>query len=124
LTAALLDTDILVDLIRGHQPAVRLIDKLERKPAISVVTLLELVVGAKLRRDEAEIRRIESLLMVLPVDATIAWRAGEHCKHFKAAHGLDDLDAIIAATAEHHELDLATLNVKHFPMFPRLKPAY
>ena len=31
---------------------------------------------------------------------------------------------LIAATAEHHGLDLATLNVKHFPMFKRLKAAY
>ena len=34
------------------------------------------------------------------------------------------MDAIIAATAEHHGLRLATLNVKHFPMFPKLKRAY
>jgi len=32
--------------------------------------------------------------------------------------------AYIAATAEHHGLKLATLNVKHFPMFPKLKRAY
>jgi predicted nucleic acid-binding protein len=43
---------------------------------------------------------------------------------FAPSHGLDDVDAIIAATAEHHGLRLATLNVKHFPMFPKLKRAY
>ena len=45
-------------------------------------------------------------------------------RHFHGSHGIDDTDAIIAATAEHHGLDLATLNVRHFPMFPRLKRAY
>lgn len=45
-------------------------------------------------------------------------------RHFAPSHGLDDLDAIIAATAEHHGLELATLNTKHFPMFRRLKRAY
>ena len=40
------------------------------------------------------------------------------------SHGIDIPDAIIAATAEHHGLRLATLNVKHFPMFPKLKRAY
>ncbi len=40
------------------------------------------------------------------------------------SHGLDDIDALIAATAEHHGLRLATLNVKHFPMFPKLRRAY
>jgi predicted nucleic acid-binding protein len=40
------------------------------------------------------------------------------------SHGIDIPDAIIAATAEHHGLKLATLNVRHFPMFRKLKPAY
>ena len=40
------------------------------------------------------------------------------------SHGIDIPDAIIAATAEHHGLRLATLNTKHFPMFPKIKRAY
>lgn len=124
MSGALLDTNILVDLLRGHRLAREFVDGLQKKPAISVVTLLELIAGAKSRREEGEILRFERKLGILPVTAPIARRAGEHTKHFKPAHGLDDLDAIIAATAEHHALDLATLNVKHFPMLPKLKPAY
>ena len=45
-------------------------------------------------------------------------------KHYQRSHGLEFPDALIAATAEHHGLTLATLNVKHFPMFRNLKPAY
>ena len=45
-------------------------------------------------------------------------------RHFHKSHGIDIPDALIAATAEHHELRLATLNVKHFPMFPKLRRAY
>ena len=37
---------------------------------------------------------------------------------------LDTCVLDVAATAEHHGLELATLNVKHFPMFKRLKAAY
>jgi predicted nucleic acid-binding protein len=33
-------------------------------------------------------------------------------------------DLIIAATAEELNLQLATLNTKHFPMFRRLSPPY
>jgi predicted nucleic acid-binding protein len=41
---------------------------------------------------------------------------------YEEGHGIDDADALIAVTAEHYGLDVATLNVKHF--FPRLKPPY
>jgi predicted nucleic acid-binding protein len=61
---------------------------------------------------------------LLPVTSDIARRAGEWLKHYRCSHGVDDSDSIIAATAEHHRLPLATLNLKHFPMFPKLKAAY
>ncbi len=51
-------------------------------------------------------------------------RAGVFLRLYRSSHGLDMPDALIAATAEHHGLQLATLNVKRFPMFPKLKPAY
>ena len=37
---------------------------------------------------------------------------------------LDFPDAVIAATAMHHGLELVTLNLKHFPMFPDLQRPY
>lgn len=45
-------------------------------------------------------------------------------KHYRASHGLVDVHALTAATAEHHRLKLATLNVKHCPMLKGLKRAY
>jgi predicted nucleic acid-binding protein len=36
---------------------------------------------------------------------------------YAPSHGLDDIDALTAATAGHHGLRLATRNAKHFPMF-------
>jgi predicted nucleic acid-binding protein len=61
---------------------------------------------------------------LLPVTEDIARRAGEWLKHYRASHGIDDFDALIAATAEQHGLPLATLNLKHFPMFPKPKAAW
>ena len=54
----------------------------------------------------------------------IASRAGVFVRHYQASYGLDDIDALIAATAEHHDVKLATLNVKHFPMFAKLRRPY
>ena len=120
----LLDSNILVDVIRNVSPALGFVKSLAKKPHASVVTLAELVAGARSRTEEAAIRALQRWVRFLDVDAAISERAGQFMKHYQASHGFDDLDAIIAATAEHHGLELATLNVKHFPMFRRLKPAY
>jgi len=120
----LLDSTILVDLVRDHDGAKRFVATLNRKPYASVVTIAELIAGARSRKEEGVIGSLERWLHLVPVDAAIAHRAGVFLKLYERAYGTDDLDAVIAATAEHHELKLATLNVKHFPMFPKLKKAY
>ena len=43
---------------------------------------------------------------------------------FGKSHGVGLADAIIAATSQIENADLATLNTKHYPMIVRLKPAY
>jgi predicted nucleic acid-binding protein len=120
----LLDSTILVDYVREHRRAVDFVEGLSRKPSISVVSVQELYSGAHSAGEEAQIEMFLGTPRILPVTIAIARSAGLFMRHYAPSHGLDDLDAIIAATAEHHGLDLATLNVKHFPMFRRLKRAY
>lgn len=91
---------------------------------MSVVSVQELYAGASSAGEEAKIENYIRGGRILPVTTAIARSAGQLMRHFAPSHGLDDLDAIIAATAEHHQLSLVTLNVKHFPMFARLKRAY
>jgi predicted nucleic acid-binding protein len=120
----LIDTSVLVDYVRQTPSALAFMKSLRGKPSISVVSIQELYAGAHTVQEE---RRIEASLPgwhIHLVTIPIARSAGQHMRHFAPSHGLDDLDAIIAATAEHHQLPLATLNVKHFPMFRRLKRAY
>lgn len=46
-------------------------------------------------------------------------------RHHRRAHsGIGLGDYLIAATAEINGLELATLNVRHFPMFPDLRPPF
>lgn len=120
----LLDTNIFVDLIRNSEGAKQLIASVQGRAYASVVTLTELMAGARSRREEASIVGLVRFVRLLTVDEAIASRAGQFLKHYAPSHGLDDFDALIAATAEHHGLALATLNVRHFPMFKGLKPAY
>lgn len=120
----LLDTTVLVDYMRRIPAAVRYVSASKGKPRASVVSLTELIAGARSQKEETAIRQLLNWITFHEVDRSIAERAGQLIKHYKSSHGIDDFDALIAATAEHHGLALATLNVKHFPMFPKLKAAY
>ena len=120
----LLDTNIIVDVLRQWPAAMRFFEALKRKPSVSVVSVQELYHGAASARDEEHIEKLLADSTILLVTVPIARSAGQHMRHYAPSHGLDDLDAIIAATADHHDLELATLNVRHFPMLRRLKRAY
>ena len=88
--------------------------------------LTELYAGSSAaRQEEQRSRPARAIGATAAVDRDIAVRAGVFVRHLRPkSFGIDDPDALIAATAEHHGLRLATLNVKHFPMFPKLKRAY
>lgn len=91
---------------------------------MSVLSLTELYLGLRRQKEERSLVELERLIRPLGIDRDIAVRAGAFVRHYGPSHSVEIPDAIIAATAEHHGLRLATLNVKHFPMFPKLRRAF
>jgi hypothetical protein len=69
-------------------------------------------------------RRLFASTYWLEVSESIADRAGYFGQRYGRSHGLDVVDAIVAAAAEFLSADLATVNVKDFPMFPGLRRPY
>ena len=65
-----------------------------------------------------------SLFHVVPFTTEIAKLGGFYKRDFGKSHGVGLADAILAATAQVERAVLKTLNVKHYPMFKALKPAY
>ena len=61
---------------------------------------------------------------VVPLSGETAKLAGLYKRDYAKSHGLGLADAILAATADRENADLATLNVRHYPMFKGLRPAY
>lgn len=120
----LLDTCVVIDYLRGKGTAVAFFSHLQEKPTVSVITIAEVFVGFQSQRAENVAREFFDSCNVRVVSAAIAESAGMHLRHFQSGHGMELADALIAATAEHHGLELATLNVKHFPMFKGLRAAY
>lgn len=118
-----LDTTVLIDVLRGHSPAVEFLERLDSVPLCSEVTRVEVMRG--LRADErGPAERLMSTLVWRPIDELISRRAGELGRTWRRSHTLATTDLVIAATSDLSGLPLATSNVRHFPMFEGLRPPY
>ena len=120
----LFDTNVVIDFLRGTDAAISLLQLLQAPPAVCAVTVTEIFAGLKNRKEERNAEAFFADTQVFPLGSEIAQRAGVFVRLYGGSHGIDIPDALIAATAEHHGLKLATLNTKHFPMLPKLKRAY
>jgi hypothetical protein len=112
----LLDSNVLIDVSRGNGAAIKYVDSLADSWAISQATAMELIVGARDKRDLATIDGFLSLYSVIPLSDQIGSRAYRLLKTYAKSPGLHVFDSLIAATAMENSLTLVTLNRKHFQM--------
>jgi predicted nucleic acid-binding protein len=120
----LLDTCVMIDVLRGVDAAFAFVSALQDTPALAAVTLTELVAGCRSAKERRQIDQLLSHYVIHDIDRDVASLAGEYVRRYGSSHGTDPIDALIAATAKTHGLRLATLNLKHFPMFAGLTRPY
>ena len=120
----LVDTDILIDFLRGHKKAIRFIDEYSSLIILSPIVVAELYAGVKGTDELSVLENFLSLFHVVPLTSEIAKLGGLYRRDFGKSHGVGLADAILAATAKAEKAELKTLNVKHYPMFSGLKPTY
>jgi predicted nucleic acid-binding protein len=123
----LLDTTVAVDYLRGAPAAVDLVSTLvesEEDVVASELVRFELLAGA--RGDELEpLEAFFSAFEWVPVGKEVAHAAGSLARRFRGSYaGIDDVDYLIAATAQLLDAELLTTNVRHFPMLEGLRAAY
>ncbi|MCK4731813.1 MAG: type II toxin-antitoxin system VapC family toxin [Methanophagales archaeon] len=115
MNKVLIDTDILIDHLRGLDKAKEYLKKIESgkvKGVISVITEAELSAGESMRDIlvQMKVRRLVRILEKVEVTSEIAWKAGELRRDYKCRL----MDALIAATAMKLNLKLVTRNIKHY----------
>ncbi|MDW8322551.1 MAG: type II toxin-antitoxin system VapC family toxin [Burkholderiales bacterium] len=114
----LIDTDVLIDFLRGRPEALAYVAELPRETFVSVITVAELYVGV---REGAERQALDDMLAtfyILPLEVDTARLGGLLRRDYGKGHGVGLNDALIAASALKHELTLVTLNLRHYPMLP------
>ena len=109
------DTDILIWHFRGNKKATLLIDN-TKKRAVSIITYMELLYGA---RDKSELKLIKTFIKdlgftTIPITENISLKAGVLLEEFCLNIKISIPDAIIAATAIDNMIPLCTGNIKHF----------
>jgi tRNA(fMet)-specific endonuclease VapC len=111
----LVDTDVLVDCLRGTDPAKAWLDELAMDSfTVPAPAAMELVMGC---RDREDLRRVRMFLGTFE----IAWpEASEFASAYdlllthRLSSGLSIPDCLIAATALNRAARLYTFNLKHF----------
>ena len=125
--ALLIDTDVVIDHLRGYGPAVSLVSSTAHHLLLSSITVAEIYQGVRGETDGHEQRVLSEFLdrfEIIPVSLEIATAAGLIRRDYGKSHGVGLADSIIAASANSMRAALKTLNVNHFPMFQGLAPAY
>jgi len=122
----LIDTDVLIDHLRGYPQARAYLEERHKEGDLldcSVITRAELFSGLR-PGEEGQVRALLDSLQEVPVDRAIAEEAGAYRRRFGKGHELLLPDALVAASAKERGATLVTLNVKHFPMedIPILSP--
>ncbi len=110
----ILDTDVLIDVQRGHAPALNWFSSLEKLPSVPGFVVMELI------QDAPNSRRVrQTLQLVAPLP--VVWPTETDCEKalsdftdYHLSHNLGLLDSLIAACAVGLSATLCTFNVKHY----------
>ena len=113
-----IDSDVLIDHLRGYRGALDFIDSLILDGAevcFSVISEAEIYSNVQ-PGEEARTLALFEALTRLNVNGVIARKAGEYRALYGRIHGMALPDALIAATALVHQSTLIARNTRHYPM--------
>ena len=118
----LVDSDIMVDVLRRHPPAVDWLNSLGAEDiGIPGLVAMELLNGCRNRNEQ---QRVESALRPFVLywpDAEDCARAFNDFAQYHLSHSIGLLDSLIAATAVGMSASLVTFNQKHYSVVSTLQ---
>lgn len=118
----LLDTTILVDLLRRFSPAETWLHTCKNfRFYISDIVVLELHAGCRNTQEKERLDRFCSRFDPLHLVAEDTMRAVEMFRRFRLSHGVGILDVLIAAPAARLGIPLLSSNLKHFEFLPDIR---
>lgn len=124
-TKILIDSTILVDFLRKQNKTKSELWKLKEKYtslAISSITVFELYAGATSEKKITDVVLLLKWFDIIDFTQEVAELCGRQLIELKRTNdSIDYRDLFIGVTAVFFDLELATLNTKHFKKIPDLK---
>jgi predicted nucleic acid-binding protein len=116
----LIDSCIVIDYINGDEEIERKIKKVS-KPCINFIIEMELMQGARNKRELQIIKKKLEIFWLLPMQDEIAKLSSLLIDTYSLSHNLEIPDGIIASTALIYNLPLFTHNIKDFRFIPNIE---
>lgn len=114
LALVLLDTNILIEILKNNRQTIATLESFEANFAISSVSAMELFYGAFNKAEIDKLEKFITLFHLIHIDDEISKRATLLVKKYAKSHSLDIPDSLITATALEKGLPLFTYNKKDF----------
>jgi len=114
----LIDTDVLIEILRGKTEVISFVESLHKKgKAIfySPITKAEIFHGIR-EGEESAVNMLFQSMECIPITDETGKKAGLYLKKFHRSHNLQLGDGLIAATAYLANATLLSFNRKHYPM--------
>jgi len=118
----LCDTNIFIHAFNGDPKTISALQSIGYDNILlSSITVMELYQGMGNKKELQEMKRKIKYYDVIEVDVEISKLATQLINQFNLSHGLLIPDAIIAASAVVHQIELFTYNAKDFQFIPDIK---
>ncbi len=118
-----LDTNILIEILKGNQSIIAKLSSFNADYYISSITVMELYYGALNKAELFQLKKFILLFKVIEVNETISSISTELVFEYAKSHNLAIPDSLIASTAISAKSKLFTLNLKDFKYIDGLELA-
>ena len=116
----LLDTNILIDILKGKKDTIKKVQGFSAPLNISSITVMELAIGARNKQEVIKLEKFTELFEIMHIDLNISKLAIQLVTQYAKSHTLDIPDSLIAATALVNQARLFTGNKKDFQFISKL----
>lgn len=118
----LLDTDVMIDILRGYPPALAWLHSLDGDAiALPGFVLMELIQGCHSRKEQQALSTELDPYKILWPTHSDCEEAVKLFTQYRLSHNIGIIDVLIGQLALSLELPLHTFNKKHYEPIPRLK---